>query len=70
MAMATMAISSEIVVPMQFITTNTTQGTGESCPEGWVDIHPQVAHYQGADCSPTGDPGSCNTWTAPSSKVA
>ncbi|KRA31419.1 MULTISPECIES: M14 family metallopeptidase [unclassified Nocardioides] len=37
--------------------------TGESCPEGWVVIHPQLAHYQGADCSSTGSTG---TWNAAS----
>lgn len=46
---------------------HTTQATGESCAEGWVDIHPQVAHYQGADCSPTGSTGSWNAATGSSS---
>ena len=36
---------------------HTQLGTGESCAAGWVDIHPHVAHYQGADCSPTGSTG-------------
>jgi hypothetical protein len=43
---------------------HTSQGTGESCPAGWVDaIHPHLAHYQGADCSPTGTTGSWNAAT-------
>ena len=46
---------------------HTTQGTGESCAEGWVDLHPFVAHYQGADCSPTGDTGAWNAATGSSS---
>lgn len=45
---------------------HTSQGTGESCPEGWVDIHPQVAHYQGADCSATGSTGQWNAATGSS----
>lgn len=37
---------------------HTSQGTGESCASGWRDIHPQVNHYQGTDCSPTGTSGA------------
>ncbi|GAA3526564.1 zinc carboxypeptidase [Aeromicrobium flavum] len=44
----------------------TTQSTGESCAEGWVDIHPQVAHYQGADCTPTGSTGEWHAATGSS----
>ena len=32
----------------------TTQGTGQSCPAGWRDLHPQLDHYQtltGATCT-------------------
>ena len=25
---------------------HTTTATGQSCPAGWVDLHPQLAHYQ------------------------
>jgi Zinc carboxypeptidase len=43
---------------------HTTTSTGASCPEGWFDIHPFLAHYQtlNADltCSPTGTTGSWN----------
>ncbi len=46
---------------------HTTQETGESCAAGWDDIHPHVAHYQGADCSPTGSTGSWNAATGNSS---
>ncbi len=42
---------------------HTDSATGESCAAGWVDIHPFVAHYQGADCSATGSTG---TWNAAS----
>jgi hypothetical protein len=41
---------------------NTTQDTGESCPAGWRELHPQLDHYQtlNADgtCSPTGTTGA------------
>ena len=52
---------------------HTTQGTGESCPEGWHTdpndaIHPQLAHYQtwngaGQACTPTGTTGEWNAAT-------
>jgi murein tripeptide amidase MpaA len=49
---------------------HTQTGTGESCPEGWIDdLHPQLAHYQTAgrsDCSPTGTTGSWNAATGSS----
>jgi hypothetical protein len=45
----------------------TDTGTGDSCPEGWADLHPQLAHYQtvNADgsCSPTGTTGAWNAFT-------
>jgi hypothetical protein len=43
---------------------HTTQEPGDSCPEGWRDLHPQMDRYQtlNADgtCSPTGDGGAWN----------
>jgi len=43
---------------------HTGTSTGESCPAGWHDLHPFLAHYQtlNADttCSPTGTTGSWN----------
>ncbi|MGW6201968.1 M14 family zinc carboxypeptidase [Kribbella sp. NPDC055110] len=39
---------------------HTSQDTGQSCPAGWVQLHPFLAHYQGADCSPTGTTGAWN----------
>jgi zinc carboxypeptidase/immune inhibitor InhA-like protein len=49
---------------------HTATGTGESCPEGWSDIHPFLAHYQtlNADgsCSPAGTTGSWNAATGAS----
>lgn len=43
---------------------HSSQGTGESCAGGWVDeLHPFLAHYQDAACSPTGTTGSWNALT-------
>jgi hypothetical protein len=42
---------------------HTQTGTGDSCPEGWNELHPHLDHYQGADCSPAGTTG---TWNAAS----
>ncbi|SFR74890.1 Immune inhibitor A peptidase M6 [Agromyces sp. CF514] len=43
---------------------NTSQSTGESCPAGWNELHPQLDHYQTVNgdgtCSPTGSTGSWN----------
>ncbi|MGW4210947.1 M14 family zinc carboxypeptidase [Lentzea sp. NPDC004789] len=43
---------------------HTTTSTGQSCPAGWRDLHPQLDHYQtlNADgtCSPTGSTGAWN----------
>ena len=37
---------------------NTTQSTGQSCPAGWRELHPQLDHYQtfvdDTTCTPTG----------------
>jgi hypothetical protein len=45
---------------------HTTTETGDSCPEGLVTLHPFLAHYQGADCSPTGTTGTWNAATGAS----
>ncbi len=43
---------------------NTTTSTGQSCPAGWVALHPQLAHYQTWDgvntCTETGTTGAWN----------
>ncbi|WBB46654.1 M14 family zinc carboxypeptidase [Verrucosispora sp. WMMA2044] len=45
----------------------TTQETGDSCASGWVaELHPFLAHYQGADCSPTGSTGQWHAATGTS----
>ncbi|SIN89899.1 M14 family metallopeptidase [Agromyces cerinus] len=51
---------------------NTTQSTGDSCPAGWRDLHPQLDHYQTLDaetttCTPTGTTGE---WWADSGNSA
>src|SRR5262245_30096227 len=47
---------------------NTTTDTGQSCPAGWVTLHPQLAHYQTWDgvgaCTSTGTNGGA--WNAAS----
>jgi hypothetical protein len=47
---------------------HTTQETGDSCPEGWRELHPHLDHYQTLSedaegdpvCSPTGSTGEWN----------
>jgi hypothetical protein len=43
---------------------HTTTATGQSCPAGWVTLHPHLAHYQtwnGVDaCTATGSTGAWN----------
>jgi hypothetical protein len=43
---------------------HTTTATGQSCPAGWVELHPQLAHYQTWDgvnaCTGTGTTGAWN----------
>jgi murein tripeptide amidase MpaA len=44
----------------------TTQETGDSCAEGWRDLHPQLDHYQtlgDAGCTATGSTGAWNAFT-------
>ena len=40
--------------------------TGQSCPAGWHELHPFLAHYQGEDCSSTGTTGDWNAATGSS----
>lgn len=42
---------------------HTQQGTGDSCASNWRNLHPFLAHYQGADCSPTGSTGEWHAAT-------
>lgn len=52
---------------------HTSQSTGESCHEGWRELHPQLDHYQTLDetagtCTPTGTTGG--EWHAASGNSA
>jgi bacillopeptidase F (M6 metalloprotease family) len=49
-----------VTLPVADITGNS---TGQSCPEGWFELHPWVERYQGADCSGGG-------WNATSGRSA
>ena len=46
---------------------HTSSATGDSCPAGWRDLHPQLDHYQtlnpDSTCSPTGTTGAWNAAT-------
>ena len=48
-------------------TGKTSQDTGDSCPEGWHELHPHLANYQTVNpdgtCSPTGEGGG-EWWAA------
>lgn len=33
---------------------HTSSSTGDSCPEGWHELHPWLVQYQGADCAGAG----------------
>jgi hypothetical protein len=43
---------------------HTSNDTGDSCPEGWHELHPHLEHYQtlneNGTCSPTGSDGAWN----------
>ncbi len=50
---------------------HTTQDTGDSCPEGWVELHPQLAHYQTWDgASACTSEGTTGVWNAASGNSA
>jgi hypothetical protein len=48
----------------------TLQDTGDSCPEGWHDLHPHLEHYQtlnpDGSCSPVGSTDEPGQWHAAS----
>jgi hypothetical protein len=39
---------------------HTSNSTGESCAEGWFELHPWLEQYQGSDCSGAGTSGPWN----------
>jgi Zinc carboxypeptidase len=49
----------------------TSDNTGESCPEGWHELHPWLEQYQGADCGADTDGdgfGNAEGWNAASGR--
>ncbi|HSI81751.1 MAG TPA: M14 family metallopeptidase [Solirubrobacterales bacterium] len=49
---------------------HTSQNTGDSCPEGWHELHPWLERYQtlsGTECTPTGTTGE---WHASAGRSA
>ena len=48
---------------------NTSQDTGDSCAEGWFEIHPWLEQYQGSDCSGS-NPSTGGEWNASSGRSA
>jgi hypothetical protein len=48
----------------------TSQETGDSCPEGWRELHPHLDHYQTVNgdgtCSPSGTTGEWHAFTGSS----
>jgi hypothetical protein len=46
---------------------HTTQETGESCANGWFELHPFLERYQGADCSGS-NPATGGEWHASSGR--
>ncbi|HET6686767.1 MAG TPA: M14 family zinc carboxypeptidase [Jiangellaceae bacterium] len=45
---------------------HTQEGTGDSCPEGWDELHPFINHYQGPNCEPAGSTGEWHAATGTS----
>ncbi len=46
---------------------HTADDTGDSCVEGWVELHPFLNHYQNSDsCAPSGTTGTWNAATGQS----
>ncbi len=46
---------------------HTTTETGESCANGWFELHPWLERYQGADCSGT-NPTTGGAWNGASGR--
>jgi bacillopeptidase F (M6 metalloprotease family) len=45
------AVGSDDWTTLPDVNGHTSSDTGESCPEGWFELHPWLERYQGADCS-------------------
>jgi hypothetical protein len=57
------AVGSDAWTTLPDLNGHTGTSTGESCPEGWHELHPWLVRYQGEDCSGVGTTG---TWNAAS----
>jgi hypothetical protein len=54
-----------VTLPEASVPSHTSNSTGNSCPEGWHELHPWLEQYQGADCSGAGwnaASGRSNGW--------
>jgi hypothetical protein len=53
---------------LQEATGKTSQDTGDSCPEGWHELHPHLENYQTVNpdgsCSPVSEDGNGHWWAA------
>jgi Zinc carboxypeptidase/Immune inhibitor A-like, MAM domain len=47
---------------------HTSESTGDSCPEGWHELHPWLVQYQGADCAGDPDGDGISDWNAASGR--
>jgi hypothetical protein len=43
-----------VTLPEASDPSHTSNSTGESCPEGWFELHPWLEQYEGADCAGAG----------------
>ncbi|MEU7819731.1 M14 family zinc carboxypeptidase [Catellatospora sp. NPDC049133] len=59
-------VGSDTWTTLPDTTGHSTQETGDSCASGWATLHPFLAHYQTADCAPTGTTGAWHALTGPS----
>jgi hypothetical protein len=60
-----------ITLPEASAPSFTSDNTGESCPEGWHELHPWLEQYQGADCGADTDGdgfGNAEGWNAASGR--
>jgi hypothetical protein len=61
-------IAADTWVTAPDVNGHTSNFTGESCPEGWFELHPWLEQYQGADCGDAD--GNSPGWNASSGRSA
>ena len=59
-------VGSDAWTTLPEVNGHTDTDTGSSCPEGWHELHPFLAHYQGENCESTGTTGDWNAATGTS----